>query len=50
MVLLDRRDFIAGTVATGVALATRRVARASEANSTVVLALMGANDRGSQLM
>ena len=50
MPLLDRRDFIAGTVASGVALATRRVARASEANRTVVLALMGANDRGSQLM
>jgi predicted dehydrogenase len=45
---LNRRTFVAGAAA-GAALAGLRSARAAEANSTVVLALMGANSRGSQL-
>lgn len=44
---MNRRTFVAGTVAGLAALAGRR-ARA-DANSTVVLALMGANSRGPQL-
>jgi predicted dehydrogenase len=45
---LDRRTFIAGAAAGAVLSATSR-SRAADANSTVVLALMGANNRGSQL-
>jgi predicted dehydrogenase len=45
---LDRRTFLAGAAA-GAALSAAPRARAADANSTVVLALMGANNRGSQL-
>src|SRR5688572_27175168 len=45
---LDRRTFLAGAAAGAVLSASPR-ARAADANSTVVLALMGANSRGSQL-
>ena len=44
---LSRRTFLAGSAAGLVALSARRAA--ADANSTVVLALMGANNRGSQL-
>ena len=43
----SRRTFLAGSAAGLVALSARRAA--ADANSTVVLALMGANNRGSQL-
>lgn len=47
---LHRRSFLVGTTAAGLALATRATtARTAGANDTVVLALMGANSRGSQL-
>lgn len=49
MTIVHRRSFLIGSLAGGLALAARRTARANEANRTVVLALMGANDRGSQL-
>src|SRR5215207_7205770 len=44
---ISRRTFVASSAAGLVALSTRRAA--ADANSTVVLALMGANNRGSQL-
>jgi predicted dehydrogenase len=44
---LSRRTFLAGSAAGLVALSARRAS--ADANSTVVLALMGANNRGSQL-
>lgn len=44
---LTRRSFLAGSTAALAALSPRRAA--AEANSTIVLALMGANSRGSQL-
>ena len=44
---LSRRTFLAGPAAGLVALSARRAS--ADANSTVVLALMGANNRGSQL-
>jgi predicted dehydrogenase len=46
---IDRRTFLAGATAATVALASSRRSRAAQANDTVVLALMGANNRGSQL-
>ena len=46
---IDRRTFLAGATAASVALASRRTSRAAAATDTVVLALMGANGRGSQL-
>ena len=46
---IDRRTFLAGATAATVALASRRHSRAAAANDKVVLALMGANNRGSQL-
>ncbi len=49
MANLNRRTFLAGTTAATVALASRRRTHAADANDTVVLALMGANNRGSQL-
>jgi predicted dehydrogenase len=49
MAEFNRRDFIAGTAAVGLALASGRVARAAAANDTVVLAIVGTNNRGSQL-
>jgi predicted dehydrogenase len=49
MANLNRRTFLAGAGAATVALASRKVSRAVDANDTVVLALMGANNRGSQL-
>ena len=45
---LSRRTFVLGSTAGLVALSARR-ATAADANSTIVLALMGANNRGSQL-
>jgi len=45
---VDRRTFVAGTAA-AMALGAASRARAADANSTVVLALMGANGRGSDL-
>ena len=45
---LDRRTFLAGAAA-GVAVSSFKRARAADANSEVVLGLMGANSRGSQL-
>lgn len=44
---LDRRTFLAASA--GAALAAAPRARAADANSAVVLAIMGANNRGSQL-
>src|SRR5262245_27471356 len=49
MTQFTRRTFLAGAAATTVALASRRQSKAADANDTVVLALMGANNRGSQL-
>jgi predicted dehydrogenase len=46
-VSLTRRTFVASSAATLVGLASRRAS--ADANSTLVLALMGANNRGSQL-
>ncbi len=46
---IDRRTFLAGATAASVALASGRRSRAAAATDTVVLALMGANNRGSQL-
>jgi predicted dehydrogenase len=45
----NRRTFLASTAAATVGFAARNTARAADANDTVVLALMGANNRGSQL-
>jgi predicted dehydrogenase len=45
---IDRRTFIAGAAA-GAAVAATSRARAADANSQVVLAIMGVNNRGSQL-
>jgi predicted dehydrogenase len=45
---INRRTFLASAAATA-ALSAGSRARAADANSTVVLALMGANNRGSQL-
>jgi predicted dehydrogenase len=47
---LNRRTFLAGATAATVALASARRSRAAGANDTVVLALMGVNGRGSQLI
>src|SRR3954467_6022706 len=44
---VNRRTFVVGSTTGLVALSVRRAA--ADANSTVVLALMGANNRGSQL-
>jgi predicted dehydrogenase len=49
MTAFDRRTFLAGASAATVALASRRTSRAAAASETVVLAIMGANNRGSQL-
>lgn len=46
---VNRRTFLAGATAATVALAAGRRTKAADANDTVVLALMGANNRGSQL-
>lgn len=46
---MNRRTFLVGTAASTLAMATSRRTRAADANSKVVLALMGANNRGSQL-
>jgi len=46
---MNRRTFLAGTTAATVALAAGRRTKAADANDTVVLAIMGANNRGSQL-
>src|SRR5688500_16939730 len=48
MSMLNRRDFIAGTAAS-VALASTVKGATPSANDRVVVALMGANSRGSQL-
>ena len=50
MTQLNRRNFLAGTAAATVALATHRTSRAATSpNEKVVFAIMGANNRGSQL-
>src|SRR3954453_5338039 len=51
MTQLNRRSFLAGTAAATVALTTHRPMRAAAAspNEKVVFAIMGANNRGSQL-
>jgi predicted dehydrogenase len=49
MAEFNRRTFLVGATAASVALAARRGARSAQAGETVVLALMGANSRGSQL-
>ncbi len=49
MTEFNRRTFLAGATAASIGLTSRRVTRAADANDTVVLALMGANNRGSQL-
>ncbi|HEY2411846.1 MAG TPA: Gfo/Idh/MocA family oxidoreductase [Pirellulaceae bacterium] len=50
MTELNRRHFLAGTAAATVALATNRSSRAAASpNEKVVFAIMGANNRGSQL-
>jgi len=49
MTTFNRRTFLASTTAATVALASRCTVRAAEANDTVNLAIMGANNRGSQL-
>ena len=50
MTELNRRHFLAGTAAATVALATHPTARAAASpNEKVVFAIMGANNRGSQL-
>jgi predicted dehydrogenase len=49
MAKINRRSFLTAATATTVALASRRSTRAADANDTVVLAIMGANGRGSQL-
>jgi predicted dehydrogenase len=47
---LNRRTFLAGATAATLALASGKRSRAADANDTVVLALMGANNRGTQLV
>src|SRR5437762_255817 len=49
MTELSRRSFLAGATAATVALTSQRSSSAASANDTVVLAIMGANNRGSQL-
>ena len=49
MTELNRRTFLASATAATAALATRQTARAAAANDTVTLAIMGVNNRGSQL-
>jgi predicted dehydrogenase len=46
---MHRRTFLAGTAAAAAALATTRRSRAKSANDKIVLAIMGVNNRGSQL-
>ncbi|MFO0789795.1 MAG: Gfo/Idh/MocA family oxidoreductase [Pirellulales bacterium] len=46
---LNRRTFLAGATAATLAAATRGVAQSVDANSTVAVAIMGVNNRGSQL-
>jgi predicted dehydrogenase len=49
MTELNRRTFLAGATAATAALAARQTTRAAGANDTVTLAIMGVNNRGSQL-
>ncbi len=49
MANITRRNFIEGTAAAGLLVAANGKVRAADASNTVVLALMGANNRGSQL-
>jgi predicted dehydrogenase len=49
MTEINRRRFLTSTTAATIALASQRTARSAAANDTVVLAMMGANNRGSQL-
>src|SRR3954471_19608570 len=46
---MHRRTFLAGTAAAAAALATTRRSRAKSPNEKIVLAIMGVNNRGSQL-
>jgi predicted dehydrogenase len=50
MAELNRRTFLAGATAATVALASGKQTRAAGANDEVVLAVMGVNGRGSQLI
>ena len=50
MAEFNRRMFLAGTTAATVALAAGKRSRAAEASETVVLAVMGVNGRGTQLI
>ncbi len=49
MIEINRRSFLAGATAATAVLASPRPARATAASDKVVLAIMGANNRGSQL-
>jgi predicted dehydrogenase len=49
MTEINRRTFMTAATAGTAVLASRRTGRAAAANDTVVLAIMGANNRGSQL-
>ncbi len=49
MTEFSRRSFLTGATAATVALAAPKRSRAAAANEKVVLAIMGANNRGSQL-
>ncbi|HEX5472038.1 MAG TPA: Gfo/Idh/MocA family oxidoreductase, partial [Lacipirellulaceae bacterium] len=49
MAELSRRSFLAGATAATLALAPQKRSRAAAASDKVVLAIMGANNRGSQL-
>ncbi|HEX3600755.1 MAG TPA: hypothetical protein VHU84_11470, partial [Lacipirellulaceae bacterium] len=46
---LTRRTFLATTTAAAASLATRGASHAAAVNDTVSIAIMGANNRGSQL-
>ncbi len=47
--MLTRRTFLATTTAAAASLATHRLSRTASASDTVSIAIMGANNRGSQL-
>src|ERR1700759_5391250 len=47
---LTPRTFLATTTAAAASLATHRASRAAAASDTVTIAIMGVNNRGSQLV
>ncbi|HEX2475830.1 MAG TPA: Gfo/Idh/MocA family oxidoreductase, partial [Lacipirellulaceae bacterium] len=49
MTEINRRRFLTTATASAAVLASRNIGRAASASDTVVLAIMGANNRGSQL-